>query len=114
VSQDVQRHLARVYAAVGVNVLAAAAAAAATIALDLTSWNTLFAILTLAAVWPLMSMPPSPARSALWVAFGALEGASLGGFVSQLNALDPSIVPKALVGTAIIFACFSGAAMLCA
>ncbi len=50
-------------------------------------------------------------RRGILFGFGAITGATLAPLIAMAGAIDPAIIPTALVGTATIFACFSAAAI---
>ncbi|MFQ6627075.1 hypothetical protein Gotur_004956, partial [Gossypium turneri] len=64
-------------------------------------------------IW-LLSIPPYQERRrvSLLMASAVFEGASVGPLIDLAIQIDPSVLVAAFVGTAIAFACFSGAAML--
>ncbi|MBA0763779.1 hypothetical protein Gotri_013188, partial [Gossypium trilobum] len=64
-------------------------------------------------IW-LLSIPPyqEQRRVSLLMASAVFEGASVGPLIDLAIQIDPSVLVAAFVGTAIAFACFSGAAML--
>ncbi|XP_076881265.1 bax inhibitor 1-like isoform X1 [Bidens hawaiensis] len=62
----------------------------------------------------LLATPPyeEQKRVSLLMASALFQGASIGPLIDLAIDFDPSILVSAFVGTAIAFACFSGAAML--
>ncbi|KAG6483304.1 hypothetical protein ZIOFF_059948 [Zingiber officinale] len=66
------------------------------------------------SIMGLLSMPPyeEKKRFGLLMAASAFEGASIGPLIELAIEFDSSILVTAFVGTAIAFACFSGAALL--
>ena len=51
-------------------------------------------------------------REGIFYAFAGLQGLSIGTFVSLFLYVDPSVVLTAVVGTALIFACFTASALI--
>ena len=45
--------------------------------------------------------------------FGVLQGGTIGTLVLVANEMDSTLAPTALLATVAVFACFSGAALLC-
>jgi FtsH-binding integral membrane protein len=52
-----------------------------------------------------------PSRFLTLLGFGALQGASLGPLIEHVAYLDSSLPMTAFLGTAVVFACFSIAAL---
>jgi len=64
-------------------------------------------------IW-LNSVPVSNAgkREGIFYAFAGLQGLSIGTLVSLFLYVDPGVVLTAVVGTALIFACFTASALI--
>eukprot|EP00252_Welwitschia_mirabilis_P026105 TRINITY_DN838_c0_g1_i2.p1 TRINITY_DN838_c0_g1~~TRINITY_DN838_c0_g1_i2.p1 ORF type:complete len:251 (-),score=19.87 TRINITY_DN838_c0_g1_i2:270-1022(-) len=114
ISPHVQNHLKRVY----LTLCCALVTAAVGVYLHLL-WNIggiLTAIGGIATLFWLFSIPPVPYNEAkrlkLLMACALLNGASMGPLVDIVITVDPSILLSAFVGSALVFACFSAAAIL--
>nr|GEZ87954.1 bax inhibitor 1-like [Tanacetum cinerariifolium] len=80
-------------------------------------WNiggVLTTFATLGVICVLLSMPPheTKIRASMLMVTALLQGASIGPLIKLAINLNPSILVSAFVGTAVVFACFSVAAML--
>lgn len=113
-SVPVQQHLLKVYQ----TLTAALAVAGVGVYLHLL-WGfggLLTGLGALAVTIWLMATPSSPSeegkRLKLLASAAFLHGASIGPLVGHVIDIDSSILVTAFVGTACIFACFSGAALL--
>lgn len=118
IDAGMQRHLARVYAAVALNVAVAAGAVWALLTFPALAavpqglWTAAAFCLLLALAFTTTNKAPSPARLALFAAFGAVEGFSLAPFVGYIADVDPQLLLLALTTTVTTFLSFSGAALL--
>jgi FtsH-binding integral membrane protein len=70
---------------------------------------------SLALMLMLISTPQSPKNTALRLSylagFGFLSGTNLGPLLQMVIMVNPAIIMEALLGTAVVFACFSLAAL---
>ncbi|XP_009621251.1 bax inhibitor 1 [Nicotiana tabacum] len=112
ISPLVQTHLKQVY----LTLCCALVASAAGVYLHIL-WNIGGLLTTLACmgsmVWLLLSSPyQEQKRVALLMAAALFEGASIGPLIKAGIDFDPSIVIGAFVGCAVVFGCFSAAAMV--
>ncbi|KAJ9536513.1 hypothetical protein OSB04_un000307 [Centaurea solstitialis] len=112
ISPVVQTHLKQVYLSLCCALLASAVGAYLHILWNVGGLLTTFASVGCMA-W-LLATPPhkEQMRLSLLMASSVLQGASIGPLIELAIEVDPSILVSAFVGTAIAFACFSGAAML--
>lgn len=112
ISPIVQNHLKRVYLTLCCALIASAVGAYLHIL-----WNIGGSLTTLACfgtiIW-LLSIPPheEQMRVSLLMMSAVFEGVSIGPLIDLAIQIDPSVLIAAFVGTALAFACFSGAAML--
>lgn len=111
-TRDVSQHLVKVYSTLGLALCAAAAGSVFhlyTNAGGLLSFLGAFAML----MW-LLNTPAHEVqkRTQILFLFAGLKGLSIGPLVEAVLEIDPRIVITALLGTAAVFACFSGAAVL--
>ncbi|XVF52535.1 hypothetical protein PTKIN_Ptkin05aG0026200 [Pterospermum kingtungense] len=112
ISPIVQTHLKRVYLTLCCALVASAIGAYLHILWNIGGYLTTFACFG-TMIW-LLSTPPheEQKRVSLLMASAVFEGASVGPLIDLAIQIDPSILVSAFVGTALAFACFSGAAML--
>lgn len=112
ISPVVQTHLKQVYLALCCALVASAVGAYLHILWNIGGLLTTFA--TLGCMAWLLATPPyhEQKRVSLLMASSLLQGASIGPLIDLAIEFDPSILVSAFMGTAIAFACFSGAAML--
>ncbi|KAJ9556053.1 hypothetical protein OSB04_010667 [Centaurea solstitialis] len=112
ISPLVQTHLKQVYLSLCCALLASAVGAYLHILWNVGGLLTTFA--TVGCMAWLLGTPPhkEQMRLSLLMASSVLQGASIGPLIELAIEVDPSILVSAFVGTAIAFACFSGAAML--
>jgi FtsH-binding integral membrane protein len=110
----IQAHLRDVYGALAGCVLAAAAGAAVDVRFGIG--GVLTTIAAFAALFAVLSLPPTPAnarkRAGALAAFSFLEGVSMGPLIGLAVAVHPAALVLAALGTAAVFACFSAAALL--
>ncbi|KAJ7557325.1 hypothetical protein O6H91_05G122000 [Diphasiastrum complanatum] len=113
-SPYVQQHLRKVYMTVGGALLVSAVGVYVHMLLGIGGLLTGLGFIG-ASVW-LASIPSSAAeegkRLKLLGAAAFCQGASLGTLIEAVLNFDPSIVVTALLGSFVVFACFSGAALL--
>lgn len=111
----VQQHLQKVYATLMATLLASAAGAWLQIAMSLPVWLGLAGFVG-GSLW--LSMTPNRTdnlskRFSMLLGIGLSQGITLGQLISlALDTSGSGIILMAFAGTAAIFACFSGAAML--
>ncbi|XP_039056980.1 bax inhibitor 1-like [Hibiscus syriacus] len=112
ISPAVQTHLKQVYLTLCCALVASAVGAYLHILWNIGGYLTTFACL--GTIYWLLSTPPyeEQKRVSLLMASAAFQGASVGHLVDLAIQIDPSVLVAAFVGTALAFACFSGAAML--
>ncbi|XP_010531677.1 PREDICTED: bax inhibitor 1 isoform X4 [Tarenaya hassleriana] len=112
ISPVVQQHLRQVYLTLCCALVAAAIGAYLHLLWNVGGLLTMFGCLG-SMIW-LLSTPPFEERKrvALLMASALLQGASIGPLVELTVSLDPSILVAAFVGTALVFGCFSAAALL--
>jgi Bax inhibitor 1 len=113
-SPQVQQHLVRVYASLSVCLLVASCAA---VFLPVALPPLLSALASVGLLMAIASLPATDANQAsrfgLLLAFAAVLGCSVGPLVHLVHdQIAPSVVYTALLATASLFACFSGAALL--
>ncbi|KAJ0716277.1 putative Bax inhibitor 1 [Helianthus annuus] len=112
ISPVVQSHLKQVYLTLCCALVASAVGAYLHILWNIGGLLTTFA--TIGCMSWLLATPPyeEQKRVSLLMASSLFQGASIGPLIELTIDFDPSILVSAFVGTAIAFACFSGAAML--
>ncbi|MBA0559473.1 hypothetical protein Golob_016435 [Gossypium lobatum] len=112
ISPIVQAHLKQVYLTLCCALIASAVGAYLHILWNIGGYLTTFACLG-TIIW-LLSTPPceEQKRVSLLMASAVFEGASIGPLIDLAIQIDPSVLVASFVGTALAFACFSGAAML--
>ncbi|XWS62051.1 hypothetical protein CRYUN_Cryun07bG0177800 [Craigia yunnanensis] len=112
ITPNVQTHLKRVYLTLCCALIASSVGAYLHILWNIGGYLTTFACLG-TIIW-LLSIPPyeEQKRLSLLMTSAAFEGASIGPLIDLAIQIDPSVLIAAFGGTALAFACFSGAAML--
>ncbi|XWS49161.1 hypothetical protein CRYUN_Cryun13aG0140000 [Craigia yunnanensis] len=112
ISPIVQNHLKRVYLTLCCALIASAVGAYLHILWNIGGYLTTFACFG-TIIW-LLSIPPheEQMRVSLLMTSAVFQGASIGPLIDLAIQIDPSVLIAAFVGTALAFACFSGAAML--
>ncbi|KAL7596008.1 hypothetical protein Lser_V15G30645 [Lactuca serriola] len=112
ISPLVQTHLKQVYLSLCCALMASAVGAYLHILWNIGGLLTTFG--TLGCMFWLLATPQyqEQKRVSLLMASSLLQGASIGPLIDLAIEFDPSILVSAFMGTAIAFACFSGAAML--
>nr|XP_043627872.1 bax inhibitor 1-like [Erigeron canadensis] len=112
ISPLVQTHLKQVYLSLCCALVASAVGAYLHILWNIGGLLTTFA--SLGCMFWLLATPTyhEQKRVSLLMASSLLQGASIGPLIEVAIDFDPSILVSAFMGTAIAFACFSGAAML--
>ncbi|KAF8027348.1 hypothetical protein BT93_E0294 [Corymbia citriodora subsp. variegata] len=112
ISPAVQAHLKNVYLSLCCALIASAGGVYLHLVLNIGGLLTTLACLG-SILW-LLSLPPheEQKRFGLLMASSLFEGACVGPLIETAIKVDPSILISAFVGSALAFACFSGAAML--
>eukprot|EP00899_Mesostigma_viride_P006199 jgi/Mesvir1/15580/Mv03199-RA.1 len=113
ITVDVQRHLQLVYLTLCGAILSCAVGAYAHLL-----WNlggTLSLLATLGCMIWLGVTPDTPPnkqqRMGLLLGAAFFNGASIGPLIAAVAMIDPRIIVTAFLGTCVVFACFSGAAL---
>ncbi|ESO90726.1 hypothetical protein LOTGIDRAFT_191852 [Lottia gigantea] len=111
----VQKHLKNVYGCLGIGMLTAAVGAYVHLFTNLMQAGLLTAIGSIGLMIWLASIHHSKEtvgkRMAIFSGFTFLSGISLGPLLDMAMTIDPSIIPSALLGTAVIFISFTLAAL---
>ncbi|XP_074563765.1 bax inhibitor 1-like [Curcuma longa] len=112
ISSNVQNHLKLVYLTLCCALVASAAGAYLHILMNVGGFFTMVGFFV-SIMW-LLSTPPyeEKRRFGLLMAASVFDGASIGPLIEFAIDFDYSILITAFVGTAIAFACFSGAALV--
>lgn len=113
----VRTHLKNVYASLTMTVLASTAGAYVHLCTDLLSGGGILYSLLAAGLAIGLFMTPDNGknrgtRMAMLLGFGFLTGLGMGPLLQMAIAMNPSIVPTALLVTSTVFACFSGASLM--
>jgi len=113
ITPAIQSHLARVYGALAMTMAAAVAGCAlgSWLSRDLTMLGVIGTFGTLLWLELQSDKQNTAKRLAILAAHGVCQGLALSSFVAMLHYVDPTIVPLALLATAVIFVCFSGFAL---
>jgi len=114
-SVETKQHLAKTYIALIMTVMAGAVGALAHLWFNIGGLLTqlgMFVALIAFQTTPSQDSNKLASRAALLLTFGVLQGMSLGPLIEHVAFIDPSIVTTAFFGTAIVFACFSAAALV--
>ena len=113
--KSVQEHLSNVYSTVGVGLGAAAVGAAVHLFTNIFRANFLFTLISFGLMFVLMGTPDTREnrnkRFGYFIGFCALNGVGMGPLLEAVIQIDPSIVLTALLATAVVFGCFSFAAL---
>lgn len=112
ITSDVQSHLVKVYTALCVTLFAATIGAYVHIQTHIGGMLTGIATM---GVMMLLNQTPQheeQKRMGLLAAFGFFKGASIGPIIDHAMYVDPQIIFTAFLGTAMIFACFTAAALV--
>jgi FtsH-binding integral membrane protein len=114
--QPVKVHLKNVYATMGLALLSCAAGGFIEMFSAISLAGLLSTIGGVAVMLWLLMTPHNadnlPLRFSLLMGFSFLSGVNLGPYLSYVVSVDPSIVPTAFFGTALVFVCFSLSALL--
>uniref|UniRef100_A0A8C8REN8 Transmembrane BAX inhibitor motif-containing protein 6 n=2 Tax=Pelusios castaneus TaxID=367368 RepID=A0A8C8REN8_9SAUR len=115
ISVSTQQHLKKVYASFALCMFVAAAGAYVNVVTHVLRLNMLTGLGSLGLMIWLMATPHSreteQKRLGMLAGFAFLTGANLGPLLEMCIAINPSIVPTAFLGTAVIFSCFSLSAL---
>lgn len=113
--KNVKDHLKNVYSTLTITLLAAAAGSYVHVCTAFLQGGLLSALGGLGLLFLLKSTPHTAEnvskRMAYLTGFGFLSGLGLGPLLDAVIRIDPSIIVTAFMGTAVIFACFSLAAL---
>uniref|UniRef100_A0A674KCA9 Transmembrane BAX inhibitor motif-containing protein 6 n=2 Tax=Terrapene triunguis TaxID=2587831 RepID=A0A674KCA9_9SAUR len=111
ISASTQQHLKRVYASFALCMFVAATGAYINVVTHLLRFSLLSGLGSLALLIWLMATPHSreteQKRLGILAGFAFLTGANLCPLLEMCIAINPSIIPTAFLGTAVIFSCFS-------
>ena len=112
----VRTHLKSVYASLAMTIMSASAGAYTHLFTNLLrGGGILFALLSMGLVLALHATPDNgknrSSRLALLLGFGFFSGLGTGPLLEMAIMINPGIIPNAFMLSAIIFACFSGAAL---
>jgi len=110
----VQVHLKKVYASLAMSMIAATAGAYVRLFHSFFRSDFMF-LITLGLMMGLYMTPHTPAnvgkRMAMLLGFSFTTGLNLGRLIGMVAAINPQIVPTALLGTGVVFVCFTLAAL---
>jgi len=112
--KDVKEYITKVYTTLTACLLLAAAGTYA-----YTLWEiprVVSILLTFVGIFAIYFMPKSDQYTSFRLltlfGFSFFQGASIGPLVNLVYAIDPTIITTALLGTVVVFACFSASAIL--
>ncbi|KAH1176568.1 hypothetical protein KIL84_021302 [Mauremys mutica] len=115
ISASTQQHLKRVYASFALCMFVAATGAYINVVTHLLRFSLLSGLGSLGLLIWLMATPHSreteQKRLGILAGFALLTGANLGPLLEMCITINPSIIPTAFLGTAVIFSCFSLSAL---
>nr|XP_005308457.3 bax inhibitor 1 [Chrysemys picta bellii] len=115
ISASTQQHLKRVYASFALCMFVAATGAYINVVTHLLRFSLLSGLGSLALLIWLMATPHSreteQKRLGILAGFAFLTGANLCPLLEMCIVINPSIIPTAFLGTAVIFSCFSLSAL---
>jgi Bax inhibitor 1 len=110
-SPQAKTHLSKVYLSLLATVGACAVGAAVHMSFNVGGLFTQLAMF--GVLFAFHAATDFVSRFGLLMAFGALQGASIGPLIEHVAYnVDPAIVTSAFLGTAVVFACFSAAALV--
>uniref|UniRef100_A0A1B6KBM2 Bax inhibitor 1 n=1 Tax=Graphocephala atropunctata TaxID=36148 RepID=A0A1B6KBM2_9HEMI len=113
--EPVRTHLKNVYACLTMSTVAAAVGAYVHMYTELLSAGLLTVIAAVGLLFALMSTPDNgknrQMRIGFLLGFAFFSGLGMGPLLEMAVAINPQIVVTALLGTSVIFACFSAAAL---
>ncbi|XP_028929710.1 bax inhibitor 1 [Ornithorhynchus anatinus] len=115
ISPSTQQHLKKVYASFALCMFVAAAGAYVHVVTRFVQAGLLSGLGSLGLMLWLLATPHSREtehkRLSILAAFAFLTGVGLGPALDLCIAINPSIIPTAFVGTAVVFSCFSLSAL---
>ncbi|NP_001080798.1 transmembrane BAX inhibitor motif containing 6 S homeolog [Xenopus laevis] len=115
ISSSTQQHLKRVYSCFAICLLVAAAGAYVNVVLKFLQGSFISFAGSLGMMIWLMSTPHTfeneKKRLGILAGFAFFSGVGLGPALNMCIAINPSIIPTAFLGTAMIFMCFSLSAL---
>ena len=115
-TRQTQEHLFRVYLSLMLCVLAAACGAAASMYFQLNSDMSMLGVFGGLGMLMWINMDTRKdevqRRVGMLCGFGFFEGLSVAPLIQMAAYVDPSLVVTAFLGTVVVFACFSGSAMI--
>uniref|UniRef100_A0A2P2HVW9 Bax inhibitor 1-like n=2 Tax=Hirondellea gigas TaxID=1518452 RepID=A0A2P2HVW9_9CRUS len=115
IEPPVRKHLKNVYASVTMAAICAAAGGYAHLYSSLIGAGLLTGLGALGTMLALMATPHNGknqiTRLSLLAVFGFLSGTNLGPLLQMAIIVNPAVIMEALLGTAVVFACFSLAAL---
>ncbi|XP_053152560.1 bax inhibitor 1 [Hemicordylus capensis] len=115
ISTSTQQHLKKVYASFALCMFVAAAGAYINVMTQLVQFGLLTGLGALGLMIWLMATPHSQEtekkRLGMLAGFAFLTGVNLGPLLDMCIAINPTIIPTAFLGTAVIFSCFSLSAL---
>ncbi|KAK9829802.1 hypothetical protein WJX72_007986 [[Myrmecia] bisecta] len=113
-SPTVQKHLQKVYLTLTCALLAATVGVVVSVFTGIGGLLTMLGFM--GCVFGLLALQPTPQnlnkRYLLLAGAAFCQGCSLGPLISLVLATQPGVLLTALLGTCLVFACFSGAAMI--
>ncbi|XP_023746644.2 bax inhibitor 1 [Lactuca sativa] len=112
ISPLVQKHLIKVYFLLCCTLMASVFGVILHMLLNIGGFLTFFA--TLGCLYSILTSPTheKKKRVAVLMVLSTLHGATIGPLIELTIDVDPGILVSAFISTAIVFACFSGTALL--
>jgi len=112
-NQSVRQHLTKVYTTLAIALFAAAAGSIIEIATGLFAGAFSFIALFGLIIWFAITDPVNVSRRlSLMLAIAFANGVMIAPLIQHTLDINPAIVSTALLGTTLVFGCFSGAALL--
>jgi len=111
ISVKVQHHLVNVYSLLACSTVAAATGAQFDIRYNVHGFLSTIAMFAL-MFFVMQTRGNTPERLASFLAFGFLQGVSIGSLIELASVVDRSLVPQACVATALTFGAFAVGATL--
>ncbi|KAF0698504.1 Aste57867_10871 [Aphanomyces stellatus] len=112
ISAPVQKHLVNVYSTLAATVLVAAVGVAADVAFNLAGALSGIGVIGLIFYLMFIDRNATPKRLAVLLGIAFTMGVNTGPLVSLALDVNPWLVATAFFGTSVIFACFTGSALL--
>jgi len=112
ISSEVQQHLVKVYTALTIAIVAATVGAYAHTQTHIGGMLTGFATMGMIMLLRQTPQHEDQKRLGILAALGFFKGASVGPLIEYAMYVDPSIIVTAFLGAAMIFACFTAAALV--